>query len=49
MELSYGKEYERFRAEVREFLDGHKDTAPSARRAWERVDRARSKLRGRSF
>ncbi len=28
MELSYGKEYERFRAEVREFLDEHKDSAP---------------------
>ncbi len=28
MELTYGKEYERFRAKVREFLDEHKDSAP---------------------
>ncbi len=38
MELSYGKEYERFRAKVREFLDEHKDSAPrrQARMGWGR-------------
>ena len=32
MELSYGKEYELFRAEVREFLEAHKDRAPKRQR-----------------